>query len=286
MRSGEPKAAATAEGPFPFDGPRATNPRHAPGARQIVGAISRREIGLAAQRKLVRLLFLFSILPPIILTVIIVVRIFAEQITGAPLDFDPLLYFLRFQAFPVALLAFGLGTPLVAQDRAEDVLFLYATRPVRPWHYALGKMAAVALPCFGLLLFPGLLIAILRLGITREFGVGEALLMVLKLGFAGIVVAWGYAGLTVGPSALAKRARWAQLLSLALIIVPGALVETAAQVTGWDLPPIGAAKAVDELLTDLFGDGRWAFAATLALVGYGMLGYAITALRVKREMIP
>lgn len=263
-----------------------TPPRHAPGARQIVAAIGRREIGLAARRKLVRLLFLFSILPPVILTVIIVVRIFAEQMTGTSLDFDPLLHFLRFQALPIALLAFGLGTPLVAQDRAEDVLFLYATRPVQPWHYALGKMAAVAVPCFGLLLFPGLLIAVLRLGITREFGAGEALLMVLRLAFAGVVVAWGYAGLTVGPSALTKRARWAQLLSLALIIVPGAIVETTAQVTGLDLPPIGAPRAVDELLTDLFGDGTWAAAATIVLLGYGFLGYVLTMLRVKREMIP
>lgn len=260
--------------------------RPSPGARQIVGAIARREIGLASRRKLVRLLFLFSILPPTVLTVIVVVRIFVEQITTTDLGFDPLLQFIQFQSLPVALLAFGLGTPLVAQDRAEDVLFLYATRPVQPWHYALGKTLAVALPCFALLLFPGLLIAILRLGITRELDAGDALLMVLKIGYAGLLVAWGFAGLTVGPSAMTKRARWAQLLSLALFLIPGAVVGTLARVTGWDLPPVGAGAAINEILDALFGNGHWGVASSLVLLTYGTIGYVVTTLRVKREMIP
>ena len=260
--------------------------RSAPGARQIVGAITRREIGLASRRKLVRLLFLFSVLPPIILTVIIVVRIFAEQLTNTKLGFDPFLNFLHFQSLPVALLAFGLGTPLVAQDRAEDVLFLYATRPVQPWHYGLGKMLAVALPCFGLLLFPGVLIAVLRLGITREFGVLDAGVMVLKIAYAGLLVAWGYAGLTVGPSAMTKRARWAQLLSLGLFIVPGAIVEITGRVLGLDFPPAGAGSAINEILKALFDDGHWGLSSSLVLLAYGTIGYAVTTLRVKREMIP
>ncbi|MCA9755908.1 MAG: hypothetical protein KDA27_08915 [Candidatus Eisenbacteria bacterium] len=260
--------------------------RAAPSGSRIIAAIARREILLASRRKLVRLLFLFSVLPPIILTVIILVRIFAEQMTNAKLGFDPLLPFLHFQTIPVAVLAFGLGTPLVAQDRAEDVLFLYATRPVSPWHYGLGKMLAVALPCFALLLFPGLVIGILRLGITREVDTAAAIALVAKIGFAGLVVAWGYAGLTVGPSALTKRARWAQLLSFALFLIPGFVVSAVGQLTGTDLPPAGAATAITELLTALLDDGKWGVASTLVLVGYGFLGYWITTARVKREMIP
>ncbi|MEZ4649814.1 MAG: hypothetical protein R3E97_13710 [Candidatus Eisenbacteria bacterium] len=273
-------------GPGPLGGKRTFRGRTAPSGSRIIAAIARREILLASRRKLVRLLFLFSVIPPVILTVIILVRIFAEQATGAKLGFDPLIQFLHFQAVPVALLAFGLGTPLVAQDRAEDVLFLYATRPVAPWHYGLGKMLAVALPCFGLLLFPGLLIAILRLGITRELDTAAAIAMVAKIGFAGLVVAWGYAGLTVGPSALTKRARWAQLLSFALFLIPGVIGSLVGELLRTDVPPIGAGSAITELLTALLGDGEWGVASTLILVGYGFLGYWVTTARVKREMIP
>lgn len=258
----------------------------APGARKIITAIARRELGLAAKRKLVRLLFLASIVPPIILTVVILVRIFAEQLTGGPLNFDPLLPFLRFQALPVAIVALGLGTPIVALDRSEDVLFLYATRPVEPWHYTVGKMLSVALPSFGLLLFPGILIAGMRLGITRELSSGDAVLMVLKIALAALAVGIGYSGVAVGASALVKKSRWAEALALAAFFVPAALAGMIAGIFGTDVWPLSPLVAIQELLTALFDDGKFGLISMGTLLLCGALGYLITTARVKSEMIP
>ncbi len=258
--------------------------RQAPTSAAVVRAIARREISLAGRRRLTKLLFLFSILPPIVLTVAIVIRMMAESMTGAQLDWDPILEFLQFQTVPVALLALGIGTPSVARDRAEEVLFLYATRPVLPWHYALGKMVAVALPAAALLLVPGILVAVLRLGVTAQLTTGEAVLMVLKLALASVALGWGYAGVSVGPSAATRRGRWAMLIALGFFFIPDAL---AGIVWGSYALPVGPAKAAQQLLEALIDrasiDGYFGL---LMLLIYGGLGLLLTTRRVRREMTP
>jgi len=256
----------------------------APSSAAVLTAIAGREIRIAARGKLTKLLFLSSLLPPLIFTIIILVRMVAEQITGVSLGWDFLLKFLRFQAIPVLFLSLALGTPAVARDRAEDVLFLYATRPVLPWHYALGKLLAVAVPAFALMLLPGILIALLRLGVTGEIDANGAGVMIVKLVFASVFLAWGYAGATVGPSAATKRARWALLIALSLFFVPDGLAEIL--LPGRDLA-VGPGSAINALLEVLFDrHGRGDYWGVLALAIYGSLGFLLTTLRVRREMIP
>ncbi len=260
------------------------SPGAAPTSFQVIRAITRRDLAIGSRRRLVRLLFLASILPPLVLTVIIVVRMMAETATGYDLDWDPVLEFLQFQTLPVAFLALALGTPGVARDRAEDVLFLYATRPVLPWHYALGKMLAVALPAAALMLLPGTLIAILRVGVTRQLETGPAIVMVIKLAVASIAMGWAYAGVSVGPSAATKRGRWALLIALGFFIVPDGLGKL---VWGWDALPLGPKRSVDALLETIFDRidllGLFGF---FVLMLYGGIGLLMTTLRVRKEMIP
>ncbi len=258
--------------------------RVAPTSAAVIRAIARRELSLAARRRLTKLLFLFSILPPIVLTVIIVVRMIAESATGIGLRFDPILEFLQFQAGPVALLALGIGTPSVARDRAEEVLFLYATRPVQPWHYALGKMLAVALPAAALMLLPGALIAVLRLGVTAQLSTGEAAVLVLELAMASVALGWGYAGISVGPSAATRRGRWAMLIALGFFVIPDALARV---VWGRHALPVGPVKAAQELLDTLIsGNGLAGWFGLVMLLLYGALGLLVTTGRVRREMTP
>jgi len=258
--------------------------RSAPSSSAVIRAIARRELALAARRRLTKLLFLFSVLPPIILTVTIVIRMLAETMTGADLNFDPVLQFLQFQALPVALLALGIGTPSVARDRAEEVLFLYATRPVQPWHYALGKMLAVALPSAALMLLPGILIAVLRLGVTAQLSTGAAAILVLKLALASVALGWGFAGISVGPSAATRRGRWAMLIALGFFFIPDAL---ASVVWGHHALPVGPIKAVHKLLETLVGDGGLAgWFGLVMLILYGALGLLVTTSRARREMTP
>ena len=117
-----------------------------PTSAQVIAAIARREITMALRRRLVKLLFLFNLLTPLVLAIIMVVNTIIHSLGLENLNWDPLVMFLQIEIFTVLLLALGIGTPLVARDRSEDVLFLYATRPVNPWSYTIGKMLAVAVP--------------------------------------------------------------------------------------------------------------------------------------------
>ncbi len=258
----------------------------APSSTQVVRAIARRDFILGSRRKLVRLLFLASTLPPLVLIIILVVRMIAKQATGFDLEWDPMLVFLQFQALPVALLSLGLGTPSVSRDRAEEVLFLYATRPVLPWHYSLGKMLAVAVPAGSLLLLPGILIAILRFGVVGDYSAADVFDMILKLFIASTALAWGFAGISVGPSAAVRRSRWALLIALAFFIFPDAVGES---VLGVHAVAFGPSNAIERLLSNLFEmpeELLYGLGNIIVLLAYGSLGMLVTTFRVRKEMIP
>jgi hypothetical protein len=192
---------------------------------------------------------------------------------------------LRVQALPVALLALGLGTPSVSRDRAEDVLYLYAVRPVTPWTYTAGKLAAVVVPTVLLLLVPSLLIVALREGILGgEVSTRESALIAGKSAAAALLMGLGYAGVSVGPSALMRRARWALLLALVIFGFP----EPFKIAWGRDAASLGPASAAQDLLEVLFqGErGLLGIEAATVLVLYALLGAFLTRARVQREMTP
>jgi hypothetical protein len=258
--------------------------RQAPTAFQVIRILARREIALGARRKLMKLLFLGSLLPPVILVVTIVVRIMAEQATGMLLGWDPMMNFIKFQILPVSLLALGLGAPGVARDRAEDVLFLYATRPMLPWHYALGKMLAVALPTAALMFLPGMLIAILRVTVSSDMAWGAAGMMSCKILAVAMAMGWAYSGLCVGASSISRKTRWALLIILAFFIVPDAVAQI---IWGGDAFPFSPAELIRVLLDGFMGGwdlrAGWSLAMLLTM---GTAGFLLTTWQVKREMIP
>lgn len=262
-----------------------SNRRSAPSSWQVIRAIAHREITLAFKRRLVKLLFIASVLPPIILTVVILVRMAVESSLGSEIGWDPMLQFLKFQALPVALLALGIGAPSVARDRNEEVMFLYATRPLLPWHYAVGKLLAVAVPAWALLFLPGLLVAFLRMAVTAQIGASVALAMTLKLLIIAIAGAIGYAGVTIGASAATRHGRWALLIALTFFVVPDALVAIF-----WGDSPIGFGPkaAINVYLESAFPnvDIIYTSISVFLLGAYGLLGWLVTTKRVKQEMIP
>ncbi|MFQ5510793.1 MAG: ABC transporter permease [Candidatus Krumholzibacteriia bacterium] len=257
----------------------------APTSLQVIAAIARREISVALRRRLVKLLFLGNLIPPLVMAVILVVNMMIRQAGMGDLGWDPLLRLFLIQAGPVLLLALGIGTPLVARDRNEDVLFLYATRPVTPWSYTLGKMIAVALPAVALLVVPGILMAILRQGLLDEFHLVDSVVLIAKVTLTAVLMAWGYSGITVGSSAAAKKARWALLLAIACFVIPSAISDIIWPRGGYALD---AGEAVKDLITALF-EGSWieyGVVGALSLVVWGTLGALVTAARVRREMTP
>jgi ABC-type transport system involved in multi-copper enzyme maturation permease subunit len=261
--------------------------RPAPSSWTVIRAIARREMGIARRRKLVRLLFLVSAVPPVIFAVIVVVSLMAKEASGFDLGWDPVFWFLQLQLVPVVLLSLGLGTPLVARDRSEDVLYLYAVRPVTPSHYALGKALAVALPALFLLLIPGILIAIFRQGLmTEAVGTGESLMLVGKVALAALVSAGAFAGITVGCSAATKRARWALLIVFFVFQLPDVAALIATRGAGYAAGPMTAARSLLETMFEGGGTAIAGLISALILTTYAALGVVVTALRVRKEMTP
>jgi ABC-type transport system involved in multi-copper enzyme maturation permease subunit len=259
--------------------------RTAPTSAQVVAAIARREVTMALRRRLVKLLFLGNLIPPLGMAVALIANIVAKGIGVEDLGWDPLATLIQVQAGPVLLLALGIGTPLVARDRSEDVLFLYATRPVTPWSYTIGKMLAVAVPAVGLLVVPGVLMAILRAGLMNDFGLVDSLVLLGKVLVAGALMAWGYAGVSVGPSAAAKKARWALLIAFACFVIPDIVSQIVWHGDGYGLSP---AKAVDHVIHALFDneDLDYGVFGAVSLVVWGVLGALVTSARVRKEMTP
>lgn len=259
--------------------------RRAPTRRQVTMAIARRELGIGARRRLVRMLFLASLIPPLILAGVLIARVMMKEMIGQDLGFDPLAWLLRIQVYPVALLALSLGTPAVARDRQEEVLYLYAVRPVTPSTYALGKYLAVAAPTVLLLWVPAVLIVGLRAGILGSMvPATETLLLLAKGSVASLAIGLGFAGVCLGPSALMRRSRWALLLALVLF----GLIEPFKIFRGVDGIAIGPSGAAFDLLNVMFGDAELllAFTGASALLLYGLAGFLLTRARVRREMIP
>ncbi|NIO29798.1 MAG: ABC transporter permease subunit [Candidatus Latescibacteria bacterium] len=256
-----------------------------PTSAQVIAAIARREITLAMRRRLVKLLFLGNLLPPLVMGVILVVNTLVRGAGIENLEWDPLARLLQIQIAPVLFLALGIGTPLVARDRREDVLFLYATRPVTPWSYTAGKMLAVAVPALALLVIPAILIAILRMGLKADFGLLDSITLITKVVLVAVLVACGYSGVSVGPSAATKKARWALLLALMCFVIPSVASDIIWGHHGYALDP---GQASEDVISALFDNDNVSqgVVGAFALVVWGVLGSFVTATRIRREMIP
>jgi ABC-type transport system involved in multi-copper enzyme maturation permease subunit len=256
-----------------------------PTSIEVVAAIARREITIALRRKLVKLLFLGNLIPPLVMAIILIVNTLAKDAGIGDLGWDPLARLLHIQIGPVLLLALGIGTPLVARDRSEDVLFLYATRPVTPWSYTFGKMLAVAFPAMALLIIPAILIAVLRTGLMEDFGAVDSLILIAKVSLVAVLVAWAYSGVSVGPSAAAKKARWALLLAFMCFAIPSAISEL---IWGYGHYALDPGQACEHLIHALFDDDsvRHGVVGVITLIFWGTLGTLVTSSRIRREMIP
>jgi len=260
------------------------NPRRDDNLALRIGmAIAQREIRLASRRKLVRALFVTSLIPLVIFAIVLIAEVASKAALGMSLGWDPVHQFLGVQSFPVMLLSMAIGAPMVALDRAEDVLFLYATRRVRPLDYALGKWAAVALPASLLLLLPGLLMAGMRWGILPDVDAVGSAWIAAKVVATSLLVGAGYGGVALAASALTQRGRWALLLALGLLFGPE--IGRGFARTEW---PLGPMHASTTLIRALFGDGRsdYAVLGACLLAACAIAGVVLCATRVRKEMIP
>lgn len=257
-----------------------------PSAGHVIGTIAQREFRIALRRRFLRTILILGFLPPIGAAVVLIIRLLLKQMQGHDVGWDPLPFLLNFQAIPVFLAALGLGTPAVSRDRSEDVLYLYAVRPVNPSLYAAGKMLAVFLPAFLVMLFPIAMVITIRQGILGSDAAPLHSLADFGRAFVltfGLAVAM--AGATVGPSAATKRGRWALLLSLAIMTLPDTILRVFGLDGDWAIGPLNVSH---KLVETLFESKVWmeSLGHLAILLTWGAAGFLLTRWRVAREMIP
>jgi len=257
-----------------------------PSSTHVISTIAQREFRIAMRRKFLRVILVMGFLPPIGAAVVLIIRLIIRQMQGTDIGWDPLPFLLQFQTIPVFLAALGLGTPAVSRDRAEDVLYLYAVRPVSPTLYAAGKMLAVFLPAFIVLFMPIVLVLVVRQGILgSEAAPLDSLTDLGKAALLTLGTAAALAGATVGPSAATKRGRWALLLSLALMTLPDIILKVFGMGENWAIGPINVAR---HLVTTLFKEPALlpSLGHLAILFAWGGAGFLLTRWRVAKEMIP
>ncbi|MDZ4804485.1 MAG: hypothetical protein SGI90_06465 [Candidatus Eisenbacteria bacterium] len=257
-----------------------------PSSIHVISTIAQREFRIAMRRKFLRVILVMGFLPPIGAAVVLIVRLLLRQMQGTDVGWDPLPFLLQFQTIPVFLAALGLGTPAVSRDRAEDVLYLYAVRPVSPTLYAAGKMLAVFLPVFIVLFMPIVMVIAVRQGILgSEAAPLDSLADLGKAALLTLGAAAALAGATVGPSAATKRGRWALLLSLAVMTLPDTVLKVFGKGDDWAIGPINVARL---LVDTMFKDPVWlpSLGHLAILFAWGISGFLLTRWRVAREMIP
>jgi hypothetical protein len=100
-----------------------------------------------------------------------------------------------------------------------------------------------------------------------------------------VLVAWAYSGVSVGPSAATKKARWALLLAFMCFAIPSAISQL---VWGYGHYGLDPGEASEDLIHALFDDDSviHGVVGAVMLVIWGTLGSLVTSSRIRREMIP
>jgi hypothetical protein len=62
------------------------------------------------------------------------------------------------------------GPPLIAKDLRSKAFLVYFSKPIQPWQYLLGKVATVAFFVFSMTLFPALLLYVVGIALSPDFG--------------------------------------------------------------------------------------------------------------------
>lgn len=200
-----------------------------------------------------------------------------SQVTWAdallPLSFD---WFAKITFTLTLTIASG----VVSRDFRAGAFEIYFSRPVRPLDYALGKAGGVLTLTAAVLVGGPLLLALFRLGLSRDLDdLTASLILVPKAVLCGAVAALAYALAPLAFSALSDRPRNTIAAWAAWYLVVGTLFQGIAQGTGQmaiaavDLhaAAVGLAHAVFEV--SFFG-GRvapplWASALSLAVYTAG-----------------
>ena len=100
-----------------------------------------------------------------------------------------------------------------------------------------------------------------------------------------ILVAWGYSGVSVGPSAAAKKARWALLLAFMCFAIPSGISEL---IWGQGHYALDPGQAGEDLIAALFDNDSVSHGVVgaITLLVWGALGSLVISARMRREMIP
>jgi len=116
----------------------------------------------------------------------------------------------------------------------------------------------------------------------------DSIVLVAKVTLSAVLIAVGFTGISVGPSAATKKARWALLLAFMCFAIPDAVSDIILYFRGGEAYLLDVGSAADKLIAALFEDtaAGYGVKSAICLVTWGLLGMWVTSWRVRREMIP
>lgn len=205
-----------------------------------------------------------------------------------PLDAGAFVHGLyKWQLWPfVTLVTLGAGSGVIAEDLTFKAFQFYFAKPVTVAQYLGGRIAAVAIWCFGLTFVPGALIIVALVGIgPEELRLERLGLLLPALMHSGLIAAVCSIG-SVAVSAMSRSRALTMSAWILLFFVPHVLAFIVSAVGDWpwlELLSIPALLAhVGDALFRIApaNDLRWFHALpVLAGVCFGGLAYASMRLR-------
>ena len=265
MSTTEGKATYDRRGFQPYDGPRQL-PRP---ARTIAVA----EIALMWRGRWFKRLAIMALVPALVLSV----RVYTERIAsqfGADLALGGDYYLSLFEAelIFVAVMMATVASDLIAKDTLSGAHSLYFARPLRPWDYLKGKLAAALFAMGAVTLVPTIILAGAQLIFVRKLTFADTL-GVLGLGLAyACLVAFGAGLIILLLSAWGRRGRNVAITWLALFFGSGLI----ASILYNTIAPTEAVRliAIREVFLEA---GRFLFGGTDNPGGIAILGGVIVA---------
>lgn len=205
-----------------------------------------------------------------------------------------LLLSLRFFPWLAFILMATTAAGAVARDLRAGAFEFYFSRPVRPVDYVLGKLAGSVLIAATATLAGPLLLALFRVGLSRDLDdLPHGLTLVPRVALVGVAGAIAYGALGLAFSSLSTRSRLTVAMWCGFYLLFGTVVEGLAQALRMEdlgalsLPravfglAVGVFEAPPSIIPGFHDTPPGLIPSCAGLLGYAVLGVVVLLIRVK-----
>ena len=188
-------------------------------ARTRYTVIAETELKRLLREKWVRRLLIMAWLPVVGFAVYIYFGLVVKAITGFEvLTGNTTMMFFRYEVWFVAIMMAAFGSGMICRDLSSKALTLYFTRPLNVDQYLWGKLTAIAIPCLGVTLLPGMLLVIVQYSLSQHVSALDMVDMTWRVAACSALVTFLYCAAILLLSSLIRTSRFVGLIWLGLFV--------------------------------------------------------------------